>query len=167
MLRRLTALLIGGNFLGVAWSGTVWQIAGIVLSSKPVLALAQDAEDQQSTAAVAALAGALSDPDVEVRRNAVLSLGRFGEDAAAAVPALTGALKDADLDVRGAAIVALGRIGRTAKTSVPELILSLQDSDADIRGAAALALGRMAPDSSAALPALAELAGEKDKRVQV
>ena len=85
-----------------------------------------------------------------MRKNAALSLGRFGPKAEAAVPELVTALKDKVVDVRGAAAVALGRIGPGAKDAALPLAELLKDNDSDIRGAAALRLpvsakGRVPP----------------------
>ena len=64
--------------------------------------------DEVSPEAIKGLREALKDKDAEVRKSAVLALGRIGKDASAAVPELTDSLKDSDVDVRGAAALALG-----------------------------------------------------------
>jgi len=54
----------------------------------------------RDAAIASALARALSDPRVEVRRTSVEVLWRYGDTARIALPALTNALMDADSDVR-------------------------------------------------------------------
>jgi hypothetical protein len=61
------------------------------------------------TAARAALARALGDPDGIVRKNAAEGLGNAGD--AAAAPALRAVLRDPDADVRRTAMLSLARIG--------------------------------------------------------
>jgi HEAT repeat protein len=61
------------------------------------------------TAAVAPLSRALSDPHLDVRKAAVLSLTRWASSEAAAREALTGALDDGDADVRAYARQALAK----------------------------------------------------------
>ncbi len=105
---------------------------------------------------VQALADALKDKDADVRKNAALSLGRYGDKAVPAVPALIEALKDGAVDVRGAAAVALGRIGPPAKDAASGLADLLKDKQADVRGAAALALLRIGKAANSAVPALTD-----------
>ncbi len=87
---RQTQVLIGSGWsiAGLAWPGGISRMFGLVLCAQLAVSHAV-AQDEQPALAVKALMGALDDPEVEVRRSAVLSLGRFGTDAAAAVPALT------------------------------------------------------------------------------
>jgi HEAT repeat protein len=59
---------------------------------------------------VPALIEALKDKDGEVRRDAALGLGSFGDQARDAIPALQAAQRDRDARVRKAAAVALSRI---------------------------------------------------------
>src|SRR6185503_9814842 len=92
---RCLGLLLTGMLVGEMTWPDIWPHG---------LAAAQAVEKQaEPSAAVKALMAALQDMDAEVRRNAVLSLGRMGPEARAAVSALTEALKDKDVDVRGAA----------------------------------------------------------------
>ena len=150
---------------------TAWQAVCLVhlLAAWAVGQLPDEtAKNNESQAAVArALAEALKDPDVEVRRSAVLSLSRIGPGAEPATSALVEALKDTDVEVRGPAAVALGRIGPKAAGVVPGLIALLKDSDHDVRGAAALALARIGNPAASAVPALLELTGGEDKQNQV
>ncbi len=65
------------------------------------------------TAAVPPLSRALSDPHLDVRKAAVLSLTRWASSEEAAREALTGALDDGDADVRAYARQALAVVPRT------------------------------------------------------
>lgn len=78
----------------------------------------------------------LSDPDLVVRREAVITLGEMGDDRC--VEPLVRALRDGDWQVREAAIDALGQVGSPA---VELLIKQLRDWD--IRKAVIRALGRI------------------------
>lgn len=66
--------------------------------------------------------GALADPDAEVRKAAVRTLGSCGARAAESVPALIKLLADTDEQVRLRAIEALGRIGPAARAALPALM---------------------------------------------
>jgi HEAT repeat protein len=63
-----------------------------------------------ATQVVPALIGALGDKQNEIRWNAAIGLGYFGEQAKDAIPALQAAQRDRDVRVREAAGVALSRI---------------------------------------------------------
>ena len=106
--------------------------------------------------AVAVLASALQDPNINVRVAAADALGRIGEDAKAAVTALNDSLKDPDKTVRRHAAFALGIIDPENKVVVPALIESLKDQDLEVRRLAAVALGRFGREARAAVPALNE-----------
>src|SRR5262245_33923029 len=56
-----------------------------------------DVKEPETPPAVKALIDTLKDKDAEVRKTAVVALGRIGKDARAAVPALTATLKDSDV----------------------------------------------------------------------
>jgi HEAT repeat protein len=59
---------------------------------------------------IPALIAALKDRDGDVRHDAAVGLGSFGEQAREAIPALQAARRDRDARVRRAAQVALSRI---------------------------------------------------------
>jgi len=65
---------------------------------------------------VPALAEALRDRDVFVRRDAALALGRLGPEAQQAVPYLVPVLRDRDRAVRKASAQALKKIDPQAAT---------------------------------------------------
>lgn len=112
---------------------------------------------------VAALAGALSDPQMETRWYAIDALGRFGPDAAAAVPAIVKSLESTvnDATVRRRGARSLGRIGRAAKAASPVLAAALASDDRLYRAEAALALWRIDRDERA-VPILLALLREGD-----
>jgi beta-lactamase regulating signal transducer with metallopeptidase domain len=87
-------------------------------------------------AIVLALIGVLHDPNVEVRRAAVNSLGNF-EDRTAA-PALREALKDEDAEVRAGALEALGNLEDAA--SADAIAALLRDPNKEVRAKAIEAL---------------------------
>ncbi|TAJ10314.1 MAG: HEAT repeat domain-containing protein [Nitrospirae bacterium] len=78
----------------------------------------------------------LNDPDLVVRREAVITLGEMGDERC--VEPLVRALRDGDWQVREAAIDALGQVGSPA---VEPLIKQLRDWD--IRKSVIRALGRI------------------------
>ena len=116
--------------------------------------------------AVAALADALDDPDLNMRRKAALTFGALGGgwwsfecgpkklEIAAALPALVAATNDTDSSVRAWSAQAIGDIGAAAASAVPTLIDLLDHPDEGTRNSAALALRGIGPAASAALPAL-------------
>jgi HEAT repeat protein len=108
----------------------------------------------------------LKDPEVNVRRDAALALGKIGSDAKAAVPALIEVLNDKNKDVLWHAVLALGNIGPKSKAAafglegfvlvdnapVPALIEALKEGNADVRGSAAQALKNInTPEAKKAL----------------
>src|SRR5262245_28818570 len=98
-VRLFGLLLMGGIGLG---------IMGTFCLPGWVEALGLRAQEQEPPEAVKALIETLKDKDAEVRKTAVLALGRIGAEAKGAVPALIGLLKDDSVDVRGATALTLG-----------------------------------------------------------
>src|SRR3954470_10300000 len=88
--------------------------------------------------AVPALAEALSDEDLYVRRLAALALGDIG--AGGAVPALIEALGDEDEGARRRAAVALGEIGPEAAPALAALRELREEGGEAVREAAARAV---------------------------
>jgi HEAT repeat protein len=123
--------------------------------------------------ACAALAKALSDPDLTVRRAAagafssVLLSTRSGVlPARDALPALRKALGDSDAEVRQAAAAALPELGFHAREAVADLVKKLKEESPRDRHAAAQALGRLGSTALAASPALRAALEDKDSRVR-
>jgi HEAT repeat protein len=126
---------------------------------------------------VPALARALRDPDVNMRRNATLALGALGGgwwqfatgsakiDTRAALPALISALQDKDQDVRAWSAQAIGDIGPAAVTAVPSLV-KLLSNDAYSRISVFIALYGIGPAAKAALPALKPYLSDPDADVR-
>jgi len=85
------------------------------------------------------------DPDVNIRRRAILAIGRIGLAENAAL--LVGALSDPDEYTRGAAAFSLGLLAE--KRAVPVLELALRDTSALVRGRAAEALGLIGDTTAA------------------
>ena len=87
-------------------------------------------EITQNTELVApVLIEALKHKEDEVRRHAVVALGRIGPNAKEAVPFLIEALEDEEDEVQRQAIIALGKIGPDAKGAVSLLTETLEDED--------------------------------------
>lgn len=86
----------------------------------------------------------LSDPDQEVRYEAVLALGRIG--ARASVDRLIGLLLDETSSLRVQAARALGKIGDTK--ALPHLIEGLNSDSEDLQEACAYAIGEIGSDSA-------------------
>jgi hypothetical protein len=106
-----------------------------------------------------ALAGALKDSELSIRRAAARALGKVGSLSACpeALIALKTAAKDDDPELRREAIEACQNlVGKSTKDDMPALITSLKDSEPFIRRAAAQALGKVG-SFSASLETLAAL----------
>lgn len=95
------------------------------------------ADDAQAAALFQA---ALADPDVDIRKMAVLRLGRLGPAASSAVGDLAKSLTDEDEDVRLYAAQSLGRLGAHAAPAVVPLTKAFGDPSDKVRRAAAQAL---------------------------
>jgi HEAT repeat protein len=114
--------------------------------------------------AIGALARALGDVDVQMRRNAALVLidlgGGYSAEAQtkvntlSALSALIQATRDSDRDVRGWAAHAIAEIGPRAQPAVPALVTLLRDTEEGPRDTACIALGNIGPGAAEALPAL-------------
>jgi HEAT repeat protein len=143
----------------------------------------------------AELAGALKDPDRDVRAKAAEMLGHLPDEAAAIAPVLKAALEnDKDEEVRWAATRALSRFktddavaplltalkdsdpivrGRAAqglaklgKPAVPGIRGVLKDGDRDVKASALGALGRIGADAREAVPDLQTLLKGEDALLQ-
>jgi HEAT repeat protein len=87
---------------------------------------------------------ALHDPDVKVRKNAVIKLGNVGTSDPAVLPALTSALKDVDANVRCEAILALVKSGPAASETILALAeMKRKDPNLKVRTYAAQALEKI------------------------
>jgi HEAT repeat protein len=85
-----------------------------------------------------------TDPDVRVRRQAVIALGKIGSHSA--LPAILKAASDKDPQLRANAVSVLGTLGD--RSEVPVVIRALNDGSTDVQTSAVEALGNLG-DSSA------------------
>ena len=112
--------------------------------------------------AVPALQRALTDADVQVRRNVALYLAVEGANYVRPAPLnlkpflaqLVVALRDGDERVKALAAQALEHVGADAVIAIPDLIRLLQDPSEGLRNSACIALAGIGPGARDALPAL-------------
>jgi HEAT repeat protein len=112
---------------------------------------------------VPAIANALRDEDLSVRRSAAKALGQIGAGARPAIPALTTALADPEKDVRVEAVKALCLIGDPSEGVLAALQKALGDADDEVANESA---GALAQFSRPGLPVLLESLGDKNPRVR-
>jgi hypothetical protein len=124
------------------------------------------------------LVAGLRDPDVRLRRNAVLAFmvlsggwwpfecGPAKLDIGAALPALVAAFADSDPDVRAWAAQAVGGTGPNAANAVPALTELLKNDNEGSRNSACIALAQIGPAAKAALPALRVALSDKSQDVR-
>lgn len=103
-------------------------------------------------AVIRALLEAVRDPDLEVRRAAIRSLGRYEDPSTA--PAFREALRDPDPEIRTIAIEALAEF--KDRSSVGAIAAALRDENVEVRRAAADALDDL-PAASARTELIAAL----------
>lgn len=90
-----------------------------------------------------AVAKAVSDPSVVVRRSAVEALGLLKEPVELTLPAMEAGLRDDDDQVRFTAALSLLRLGTKAEGAVPALAAALRDENRYVRANAVDALRRV------------------------
>jgi len=90
-----------------------------------------------------AVANAVSDPSVVVRRSAVEALGLIKEPVEMILPALEEGLKDDDDQARFTAALSLQRLGAKAEPSAPALRAALRDENRYVRANSVDALRRI------------------------
>jgi HEAT repeat protein len=153
---------------GTAVAGTagVWAVrrTDFILELIVSLGLLGD----RSPEVVQAVAGWLRDPAVDVRRQAGLSLGKFGPAARPAAEALREVFEsDPDKLVRIYALHTLtAAFGSEAHQLISTLTARLKaDSDFEVRVAIADELGALGPAGNAAIPALRE--AQRDPQIKV
>jgi len=107
----------------------------------------------------------LSDPNMQVRLHACVTLGKFGaldklhKEVEAAVPDLARILRSDHPDVRRAAAVALGSVG---PAGLAVLAQGLRDPQATVRGYSAAGLASTTASAEEAVPILAKSLAERD-----
>ena len=122
---------------------------------------------EKAAAAIPALARALKEKDVELRRAAAVALGQVGDQAKDAWPAIKEAYHDADNGVRNQVIRLAGSIGEELKEAIALLAEAAQkDINLENRLAAVQELGRLESAAMAALPVLSRIATD-DARASV
>ncbi len=92
-----------------------------------VRAQASEALGLLGSAALPELTLALTNPDLDVRLDALRALGLLLADSRQTVPVLVNALKDDNEKIRAAAAQSLGRIGQQAKDALPGLVNAVMD----------------------------------------
>jgi hypothetical protein len=107
-------------------------------------------------AAIPALIELLSDPDQEIRKRALSTLGKMGRKSETIVPAVIPLLDDAHPNVRWHAAFTLSSFGDDAKAAIPALWRQINDDDSPIAAFAAEMLHRIDP-SADVLPRLRQL----------
>lgn len=123
--------------------------------------------ESDAKAVAPALATVLSDPDDEIRSQAIEALRAIGPGAARAVPALTRVLDDSSARVRLGAASALFAIDPKNALTVPRLVAGLREKDARTRWIATTELERVGPKAAAAVGPLIEVLKEKDPENRV
>jgi HEAT repeat protein len=128
------------------------------------------ADDQHTNMVLRSLCEAFTDPDLEVRKSAALSLLSCKESIGAhsdlpAAPLAAG-LKDKDDTVRKVAAELLGRLGPDAHGAVGALTAALSDKLAAVREDSAKALGEIGPDAKSSVPALLITLDDEDREVR-
>lgn len=119
-----------------------------------------------AAAAVPALAEAgANDPDLQVRKAAILSLGRVGGQGESAVQALIGLLEDGNVSIRKTALESLAQLGPGAKKAVSAVAKRLKDDNPEVRREAAEVLEQIGPAARAAIPALRAALADPDPGV--
>lgn len=113
--------------------------------------------------ALSALLEAYSDPDVEVRRSTVLSLGRLCQGDSTIEELISKKLQDEDRLLRSNAVIALALMGKYDDSTLPQLADSLSSPSESTAKAAARALGSIGPDKpEQVLPLLIKALDDKD-----
>ena len=160
LVARVSRLLEGGPFPKAPARKTliavsvaiivmaILAVPGVSLARHAAVLLPQSQDEQAVTspeeqtpadtgrAIVNALLGVVKDPNVEVRRAAVRSLGQHKSPAA--IPALREALRDSDAEVRGSALEALSEMEDAG--SADAIVAMLKDANREVRAKALSAL---------------------------
>ena len=135
-----------------------------------VFALGRIDPDEKGPAAEALLAVLKADPDPDMRREAVVSLGLLGERSSDVVLAVAAILADKHADLRATAALTLAKFGSTARAAEPALMKAVQsDPDKAVRlNAVRTVFASYGADAVKLVPAFAErLAKDSDFEVRV
>ena len=153
------ARMVSGGLLRTAWN--ISAVAGAASPGRRTRAL-RGIRSSDGNVVLQDVAEALEDPDPQVRREALLALGRIGTDEA--IELLMWYMHEPDRQTRTVSAEALGA-SRSNEGTVP-LVAALNDDDSHVRRAAADALGRRG-DARASEILLRLLGREKDAEVLV
>jgi HEAT repeat protein len=115
--------------------------------------------------AIAPLLARAATGDRQVRRWALLALGRVGHAAARAVPVAAQVLRERDRSLMPAAVELLRAVGPAAGPAALELAALLEHGPRRIVLPAIDALGAIGPPAAAALPALEAARATPDRRI--
>jgi HEAT repeat protein len=112
----------------------------------PFMGCVQTSPSSSAEQTVSILLGLLQDESAEIRRTAVESLGKIGEQKV--ISPVAELITDRSPLVRRAAVQAAGRLGASAmKEVVPRLLHALTDPSQAVRRAASEAIGELDPPS--------------------
>jgi MFS family permease len=149
--------MLSGDLLRVAWNISV---LGTALGAPRRVRAIRRINRRDGNIMLPEIAAALDDPDVSLRREALLALGRLGTPEA--LDLLRWYVYDPDAAVRAQSVEAIAQCG--APDHADLLRRALHDPDSRVRRAAVEALGRMG--DRAAVPELrGMLAAERDGEV--
>jgi HEAT repeat protein len=144
-------------------------IKGLASSSSPTLRLAGHSAliriTGDSSAGLPVMLNALKNPDAEVRRLALQSLGELGSTTKPPAASIVEHLTDPSAAVRAEAVLALARIDATGPQIVQALSDLLRDPEGEVRVNAAMALAKLAPTSQEAQAVLQTAEADPDPRV--
>jgi HEAT repeat protein len=102
---------------------------------------------------------------VQVRRLAVLALGRLGPDVSGAIAALVDAVRDPDPLVRRLAVSLLDEPGKEIKLVLPAVAKALADENRQVRWTAAFTIEKLAGQASQTVPALQQCLQDTDSAI--
>jgi HEAT repeat protein len=109
----------------------------------------------------------LADPDADLRRRAVVILGRIGDADNEIIAGLVQRLTDSDRLVRLKAAMALGQLGEADARVLPILLVRLSAAkDPPLRRGLVSAIGNIGPDARDAVGTLIGLLNDSDAGVQ-
>lgn len=135
-----------------------------------VFALGRIEPEEKGPAAAALLAVLNADPDPDMRREAVVSLGFLGERSSDVVLAVAAVLADKNAELRATAALTLARFGSTARAAEHALLKVIQsDPDKAVRlNAVRTVFAGYGPDAAKLIPTFTDrLAADPDFEVRV
>lgn len=116
--------------------------------------------------AAEALAAALDDPSLEVRKAAIQALGQLGPQAQSAADKLLTRYEDTASEIRVMVLQALGRMHASSEKTRVVYVLGLKDPNRSVRFAAATAIIAFGAAAAPLLPALMQALSDTDPYVR-